>query len=38
MTREQKGEWADKTANKLGISPGTLRSWIGGQFSVALKS
>lgn len=38
MSKEQKGEWADKTAGKLGVAPSTLRSWVSGQFTVALKA
>lgn len=38
MSKEQKGEWAEKHAAKLGIAASTLRSWISGQFTVALKA
>lgn len=37
LAKGDKGEWIDKQAKKLGVTPGTLRSWIGGQFAKALK-
>ena len=38
LDKEGKSAWVEKTAGKLGVSPGTLRSWISGQFDVALRS
>lgn len=38
LAKGDKGEWIGKQAKKLGVTPGTLRSWIGGDFAKALKA
>ena len=38
MSKADKGAWVDKVATKHGVTPGTLRSWIGGQFGKALRT
>ena len=38
MDREKRKEWATKLAGKLGLSPGTVASWVSGQFAKALEA
>lgn len=38
LAKGDKGAWIDKQAKKLGVTSGTLRSWIGGAFAKALKA
>jgi hypothetical protein len=36
MDRDKRKEWASKLAGKLGLSAGTVASWVSGQFAKAL--
>ena len=38
MDRDKRKEWATKLAGKLGVSPGTISSWVSGQFAKALSA
>lgn len=38
MDRDKRKEWATKLAAKLGLSAGTVASWVSGQFAKALEA